>query len=136
MKCPPSVSAAAIRSVLALMTLSGPAAAQEPAQFAVRLQNHRFDPAEIHVPAGKPIILLVTNADDTTEEFDSTALRVEKLIVGGHYATIRVHPLAPGRYPFIGEFHPQTAAGAVVADQATSATAAPPAPAGAPSRRW
>jgi hypothetical protein len=34
----------------------------------------------------------------------------------GHYATIKLRPLRPGRYPFTGEFHPDTANGVVVAE--------------------
>ena len=108
------------RTAMFLILLATPgrfdaSAAENPVQFAVRLIDHHFEPAEIHVPAGKPCILMVTNADDATEEFDSSALRVEKVIAGGHYATIRVPSLAAGRYPFMGEFHPQTAQGVVVA---------------------
>jgi heme/copper-type cytochrome/quinol oxidase subunit 2 len=92
------------------------ASAEDPPTIEVTLKNHRFDPAEIHVPAGKPVILRITNEDDTSEEFDSTALRVEKVIVGGHYATVRLHPLGSGRYPFMGEYHEATAKGVVIAD--------------------
>jgi heme/copper-type cytochrome/quinol oxidase subunit 2 len=93
-----------------------PARAEEPPIIEVRIKDHRFSPAEIHVPTGKPVILRITNADDTVEEFDSVALQVEKVIVGGHYATVRLRPLGPGRYPFMGEYHSATAQGAVVSD--------------------
>ena len=94
----------------------GTALADEPAQISVQLKDHRFEPAEIHVPTGKPVVLRVTNEDATAEEFDSMALKVEKVIAGGHYATIRLRPLGPGRYPFMGEFHPDTATGVVVSE--------------------
>jgi plastocyanin len=96
--------------------LAGAASAEEPAQIAVSLKDHRFDPAEIHIPAGKPAILVVTNHDSTAEEFDSSALKVEKIVAAGHYATIHLRPLSPGRYPFVGEFNPATASGIVVAE--------------------
>jgi hypothetical protein len=82
---------------------------------AVTLRNHVFVPSEIVVPTGKPVILTVTQEDAEPEEFESSALKVEKVIGGGSYATIRLRPLAPGRYPFIGEFHPDRAMGVVVA---------------------
>lgn len=56
----------------------------------------------------------VTTADATAEEFDSTALRGEKLIPGGTYGTVWLRPLGPGRYKFMGEFHADTAQGVVV----------------------
>jgi hypothetical protein len=93
-----------------------PAMADDPPQIAVKLKDHRFEPAEIHVPAGKPAVLVVTNEDATPDEFDSTALKVEKVIAAGHYASVRLRPLAPGRYPFMGEFHPDTATGVVIAE--------------------
>jgi len=90
--------------------------AEDPATIEVTIKNHQFSPAEIHVPTGKPVILRITNADDTVEEFDSVALQVEKVIVGGHYATVRLRPLGPGRFPFMGEYHAETAQGVVVSE--------------------
>jgi heme/copper-type cytochrome/quinol oxidase subunit 2 len=96
--------------------LFAPALAEEPATIEVTLKGHQFSPAEIHVPTGKPVILRITNQDDTVEEFDSTALQVEKVIVAGHYATVRLRPLGPGRYPFMGEYHSETAKGVVISE--------------------
>ncbi len=103
---------------LVLMLAGGSAVAwaEDPPRIEIRLHNHRFEPPEIHVTAGKPTILKVTNADDTAEEFDSSALKIEKIIVAGHSADIRLRPLGPGRFPFMGEFHPDTAQGVVVAE--------------------
>lgn len=101
---------------LALLALALPAGADEPATIAVTLRDHRFSPAAIHIPQGKPVILKITNQDPTPEEFDSTALKVEKVIVGGTYGTIRLRPLGPGRYPFMGEYHADTAQGVVIAE--------------------
>ena len=84
--------------------------------IAVTIKDHRFAPAEIHVPQGKSVILKITNEDTTPEEFDSPALKVEKIIVGGTYGTIRLRPLGPGRYPFIGEYHSDTAQGVVISE--------------------
>jgi hypothetical protein len=85
-------------------------------QVVVTLQNRMFNPAEIHVPAGKRTQLLVRNLDDTAEEFDSTALKVEKVIAGKSEGVVRLPALDPGRYPFIGEYHADTAKGVVIAE--------------------
>jgi len=106
--------AAVIAAAIAAIVAVGAARADEPMKIAVTLRNHVFAPSEIVVPMGKPVILVVTNQDAGPEEFDSSALKVEKVIVGGTYATIRLRPLGPGRYPFMGEFHPDTAKGEVV----------------------
>jgi cupredoxin-like protein len=102
--------------VLALSASAAPAGADEPQTIAVTIKDHRFNPAEIHVPQGKPVILKIANADATPEEFDSSALKVEKVIVGGTYGAIHLRPLGPGRYPFMGEYHSDTAQGVVISE--------------------
>ncbi len=83
---------------------------------AVTIKDHRFTPSEIHVPSRKPVRLEITNQDPTAEEFDSHSLAVEKVIAGGKSGSVRIRPLAPGRYPFVGEYHEDAAKGVVVAD--------------------
>ncbi len=85
-------------------------------QVEVMLKNHVFVPAEIRIPPNTPIQLLVRNEDATADEFDSTALRVEKVIGGGSQGVVRLRGLAPGRYPFMGEFHASTAQGVVIVE--------------------
>ena len=82
----------------------------------VTIKDHRFTPAEIHVPAGKPATLNVKNEDATAEEFESHELKIEKVIAGGTSGTVRLRPLDPGKYPFIGEYHEDTAKGVIVAE--------------------
>jgi hypothetical protein len=106
-----------IALALTLLCLAAPARAEEPTQVELIIKDHRFTPAEIHVPAGKPAIVTVRNQDETAEEFDSTALKVEKVVAGGGYGTVRLRPLAAGRYPFIGEYHADMAQGVVIADK-------------------
>jgi len=108
--------AAAIALLILGICRGGPVLADDPAPINVILKDHRFAPAEIHVPVGKRMVLIVRNEDATPDEFDSSALQIEKVIAGGTYATIRLHPLGPGRYPFMGEFHPDTAQGVVVSE--------------------
>jgi heme/copper-type cytochrome/quinol oxidase subunit 2 len=93
-----------------------PAGADNLANIPVSIKDHRFTPSEIHVPQGKPVVLTITNADPTVEEFDSSALKVEKVIAGGTYGTVRLRPLGPGRYPFMGEYHSDTAHGVVISE--------------------
>ena len=82
----------------------------------VTIKDHRFTPAEIHVPAGQPATLNVRNEDATAEEFESHELKIEKVIAGGTSGTVRLRPLDPGKYPFIGEYHEGTAKGVIVAE--------------------
>jgi hypothetical protein len=74
----------------------------------VSVKDHRFQPAELHAPANVPIQLRVRNLDATPMEFESVSLRVEKVVAGNGEGVIRLRPLAPGRYDFFDDFHPET----------------------------
>jgi hypothetical protein len=92
------------------------AVAEDAYRATITLRDHRFEPAELHVPAGKRILLTVVNADPLSEEFDSSALKVEKVIAGKSQGIVRFGPLSPASYDFIGEYHEDTAKGRVVAE--------------------
>ncbi len=92
------------------------ARAEDLATYSVTLKNHRFTPAEIHVPTGKAFFVSVKNLDDTAEEFEMHAPAVEKVIPPGEEGKARIRPLGPGRFPFIGEFHADTAQGVIVSE--------------------
>ena len=83
--------------------------------FTLLIKDHRFDPAQLDVPAGKKIKLLVKNLDPTPEEFESHDLKREKVIAGKGEATIAIGPLKPGVYKFVGEYHESTAQGRILA---------------------
>jgi plastocyanin len=104
-------------STLGIFVAADAASAQDqPASVEVTIKDHRFSPSEIHVQAGKPTFLAVANRDGEAEEFEMRQLAIEKLIPAGAKGRIRLRPLGPGRYEFIGEFHEDTAQGAVVAE--------------------
>jgi hypothetical protein len=100
--------------LLAVLLFSFNASAEETG-YALVIKDHRFQPAELTVPAGKKIRLTVENRDATPEEFESHELNREKVIAGNGSATIYIGPLEPGRYPFFGEFNEATAQGVIVA---------------------
>jgi plastocyanin domain-containing protein len=103
----------AIAFVASLFT--GWAGAAEP-EFTIVIRNHRFEPAELKVPSGQRVKLVVDNRDSTPEEFESHSMNREKVIPGGKKATIYIGPLKPGRYTFFGEYNEKTAQGAVIAE--------------------
>ena len=80
------------------------------------IRDHRFDPEEIRVLAGQKVKLVVHNQDSTPEEFESYELNREKVAAPGAKVTIYIGPLSPGRYPFFGDFHAETARGTIVAE--------------------
>jgi hypothetical protein len=98
-----------------LLGVSTTALAADP-EFTLIIREHRFEPAELRVPAGKKIKIVIDNQDPTPEEFESHELNREKVIPPKSKVPVFVGPLKPGRYPFVGEFNAQTAKGAVVAE--------------------
>jgi plastocyanin len=101
--------------VFALLALLGIVPRALAEQFSLTIKNHRFEPAELQVPAGQAFTLNVSNQDASPEEFESDDLDIEKVIAGGQSAVIKVEPLDPGRYEFYGEYHEDSAKGAIVA---------------------
>jgi plastocyanin len=85
-------------------------------EIPLAIRNHQFEPAEVRIPAGQKVKLVVHNQDTTPEEFESHELNREKVIAPGTKANIYIGPLKPGRYPFFGEFHEKTARGVVIAE--------------------
>jgi len=82
-------------------------------EYSLVIQEHRFQPEELKIPAGKKVKLIIENRDATPEEFESHALNREKVIPGKSSASIFIGPLKPGRYPFVGEFNEKTAKGVI-----------------------
>jgi plastocyanin len=78
------------------------------------IKNNRFEPEEIHAKEGAKIKILITNHDDTIEEFESVQLNREKIVPPKKTVTIVLAPLKAGEYKFEGEFHPSTAKGKLI----------------------
>jgi hypothetical protein len=85
-------------------------------EYELEIINHLFSPDVLVIPANTKVKIIVYNRDPTPEEFESFELNREKVIMGGRKAIIFVGPLAPGEYPFFGEFNPQTALGKIVVE--------------------
>ena len=84
-------------------------------EFKLVIRDHKFEPAEQSVPAGRKFTLAVENRDDTAEEIESYSLNREKVIAGHGHGNLFLGPLKPGRYEFFGDFHKDTAKGVLVA---------------------
>lgn len=98
----------------AILVIATPALAQAP--ITVTLQNHKFTPSVIKVKANQPAMITLVNKDSTAEEFDSSDLKIEKVVAGGQSGSIRIRALKPGTYKFMGEYHDKTAQGVVIAE--------------------
>ncbi|HYS46960.1 MAG TPA: cupredoxin domain-containing protein [Rhizomicrobium sp.] len=100
--------------VVCLSMIATPIMADEP--IALHLKNHKFSPSVIKVKANAPAMITLYNDDDSADEFDSSSLKIERVVPGHNKGNIRLRALAPGKYPFMGEFHAVTAQGMVIAE--------------------
>jgi hypothetical protein len=89
-------------------------AAENPPDYELSLQDHRFTPSELVIPADAKVKVTIRNEDATPEEFESRSLKREKIIPGKSQAVISIGPLKPGTYEFSGEFHESTARGRII----------------------
>ena len=102
-------------ALFSVSVLASSALAVDPEVLLV-IKNHKFEPAELKIPAGQRVKLVVHNQDGTPEEFESHDLNREKIVPPGAKVTIFIGPLKPGRYAFVGEYHEASAKGVVVAE--------------------
>jgi len=102
-----------VTGLILSMLLTAVAQATTPV-IEIKIRNHLFYPSTVPVPANTKVKLLIINEDATSEEFESYELNREKVIIGKQKAIIFIGPLAPGEYPFFGEFYPQTAQGKII----------------------
>lgn len=84
------------------------ARAEDPVSLSVTIKNYQFEPAELHAPPGKSIMIHVKNLNTIPSEFESSDLHFEKIVPVGNEAVVHVRPLQPGRYNFFDDFHHAT----------------------------
>ncbi|WP_219060007.1 cupredoxin domain-containing protein [Pseudomonas sp. UMAB-08] len=83
--------------------------------YELSLNDGHFTPALLEVPAGQRFKIVLKNIGNGPAEFESTPLRVEKVLSPGVTTFVVIHPLRPGHYPFFDEFNPQLPEGGILA---------------------
>ena len=90
-------------------TMGGaPVRADDAVQISVTMKDRVFDPAELHAPPGKQIVIHVKNLNSIVTEFESSDLHFEKILPVGSEGVVYVRPQQPGRYKFFDDFHHET----------------------------
>lgn len=92
-----------------------PAADADDPTYELTIRDHRFQPDTLSVPTNTRVKLLIHNADATPEEFESEELNREKIVPPKGKIVVFIGPLEAGTYPFVGEFHEDSAKGRIVA---------------------
>ena len=81
--------------------------AQDLVVVSIVLKDGKLEPAILEVPAGKRIKIMVSNEGKTPIEFESKALKFEKVLAPGAKSSVVINALKPGEYGFFDEFHPE-----------------------------
>ncbi|MBJ2239891.1 cupredoxin domain-containing protein [Pseudomonas sp. MF6768] len=107
-----------MRRPLALCALlaCGAALAAPLPTYELTLQDGHFTPAQLKVAAGQRFKIVLKNIGQGPAEFESTPLRVEKVLSPGVTTFVVIHPLKPGAYPFFDEFNSQLPEGSILAE--------------------
>ena len=79
--------------------------AQQTTEIQLTYSRGQFQPSQVSAPADKPISFRIKNLDAKAMEFESTSLRVEKVVAAGSEGVINVRALKPGRYEFYDDFN-------------------------------
>jgi hypothetical protein len=82
-----------------------PSQAEQVAEVRVSYSNGQFQPGDVSAPADRPIVIRVKNLDAKAMEFESTSLRVEKVVAAKSEGVLNVRALKPGRYEFYDDFN-------------------------------
>ena len=104
-----------VPSIVLLLGIALPLHAEDLPAYNLTIKDGRYSPETVEIPADQKIRLVIKNEGPGPEEFESSDLNREKIIKAGKTAEVIIGPLKPGTYKFIGEFHPKTAQGRIVA---------------------
>lgn len=113
---PRSVALLYVCGFLGALAVCGasPARAAALPEFHIAIKNHQFDPAELTIPAGKRVKLIVSNEDPAPAEFESDDFNAEKVVPGDTRIPVLIGPLPAGTYKFYDDFHEDTTGRLVV----------------------
>jgi len=100
---------------LFIAILGGTALAAPLPTYELSIRDGHFSPATLQVEAGQRFKIILRNEGQGPVEFESTPLRVEKILGPGVTSFVVIHRLKPGRYSFFDEFHPELPQGVIVA---------------------
>ncbi|WP_460136564.1 cupredoxin domain-containing protein [Pseudomonas sp. S1_E04] len=97
------------------LLFSGAVLAAPLPTYELSLKDGHFTPPQLLVKAGERFKIVLKNSGQGPAEFESTPLRVEKVLSPGVTTFVVIHPLQPGLYPFFDEFNPQLPEGSILA---------------------
>lgn len=88
--------------------------ADEPT-FSIEFNDGKMTPLKLDVPAKTRFKINLTNKGKTPAEFESSELRLEKVLAAGSSSVLVIRTLDPGEYTFFDDFHPEAPRATLVA---------------------
>jgi hypothetical protein len=92
-------------SIASALVLTGVAAQAQYATIEVTVKDKQFQPAELKAPANTRIVIHVINRDGVAMEFESSSMKVEKVVPANSEGIVRAGPFKAGRYEFFDDFN-------------------------------
>jgi heme/copper-type cytochrome/quinol oxidase subunit 2 len=96
--------------------LTQPATAQAPPEVKLAMTKDQFVPAEVRVTAGRPFVLVLSNADDISHELDIPKLRLEKKVRPGQTIRLQLPALKAGKYELVDDDSTPNLHGVLIAE--------------------
>jgi Cupredoxin-like domain len=101
---------------LTIVALSSPLRAEDVVTYETTLKDKAFTVSEIKVPAGKPFILKLNNANAAAAELEAKEMKIEKVVAGNSSIIVRVKAMEPGKYLFVDEYQEDVAKGYIIVE--------------------
>ncbi|MFD1261092.1 cupredoxin domain-containing protein [Entomomonas asaccharolytica] len=92
-------------TLIALLFITVTAIAAPLPTYEITIKDGVFSPSSIEVPAKQRFKIIIKNIGSGPAEFENLSMRVEKVLAAGVSSFVVIHPLKPGSYHFIDEFH-------------------------------
>ncbi len=102
--------------LILVLAFAGPTRAEDIVTYETTLKDKSFTLSEIKVPAGKPFIIKLNNANAAAAELESKELKVEKVVPGNSSIVVRVKAMQPGKYLFVDEYQEDVAKGYIIVE--------------------
>ena len=98
------------------LAIASPLHAEDIVTYETTLKDKAFTVAEIKVPAGKPFIIKLNNANAAAAELEAKDMKIEKAVAGNSSIVVRVKAMTPGKYLFVDEYQEDVAKGYIIVE--------------------
>jgi Cupredoxin-like domain len=105
-----------LSSAILVLAITSPVHAEDVITYETTLKDKAFTVSEIKVPAGKPFIIKLNNANAAAAELEAKDMKIEKVVAGNSSIVVRVKAMVPGKYLFVDEYQEDVAKGYIIVE--------------------